>query len=329
MDKINSVLVDFDIKDDWEFLHGLRSTNEKWIVEKCVSNGTHKNFINNILRYLKYIFFPFKKFLKRKKYKNFIAWQQFYGIFLCFFLRFFHSHIDCNVIILNFIYKEKSGIKGKIYKKLIRYSLGAKQLRKIGVLSSYEINYYSDVFNIESKLFFFSHIGLDKKASFDIVKGDYWLSVGRSNRDYNFLLKCFEKLKDEKLIILSDTYKPKECPNNVEIIDNCFGKNYEKKIAESYAMIISLCDEPISSGQLVVNNAFVYNKPVIVTKNPGINDYVVNDDNGYLIDKTFESLSIAMSALKKTEIYDRIANSKIRYSEYEYGINVLKELEVE
>lgn len=322
-ENINALLIDFDASPDWKFFDGLNHSAKNWIIEKKESNWSQKKKINNFKRYYTYFVFSISKFFQIKKYKKIVAWQQFYGLFLCFFIKILRKKSDVQIILLTFIYKEKKGIIGKLYKFFIKTSLKCKNLKKVVVLSKYEIDYYAKKLGIPKDKFEFLKIGISKMPKFKIVKGDYFLSVGRSNRDYDFLVNSFRN-SAYKLIILSDTYKNNDLPKNIIINDNCFDDDFEKLLAQSFAIVISLNDEPISSGQLVVNYAYVYHKPVIVTNNPGIIDYVDDKVNGYVIEKKEKELFDAINQLKNEDTYTYISNNNKCSNEFDYGKNVEK-----
>ncbi len=315
--KNNAVLVDFEPNSNWDFFKGLNENND-WEIIKCVSNGRQSK-AQNIKRVLKYVFFPLKIFFKRKKFEYIVGWQQFYALFLCFYLRLFHCRKGPKVVVLTFIYKEKKGFKGKLYKKFIKYALGCKFLKKLVVLSSYEKEYYSSLFAVSIDKFAFCHIGANEEKKLIEQKGDYFVSAGRSNRDYDFLVNYFIKHQEHELYIISDRYKNKNITKNIHILDNCFNLEYEKMVANSFAVIISLYDEPISSGQLVALRAFKYKKPIIATNNSGITDYVLDNENGFIIEKQEESLDSAIKKLLDEQVYKRISNSHITFSNREYG----------
>lgn len=107
----NVILIDFPKIENWKFKESLnKKTNMKWEERESISNKKRKTILYNMVRYLKYFFFPFKIFLQRKDYKNIIAWQQFYGLLYAFYCRIFHSKKYNNLIVMTFIYKEKKGI---------------------------------------------------------------------------------------------------------------------------------------------------------------------------------------------------------------------------
>lgn len=322
MSNINLLVVDSSADEEWSFYKGLNLNNE-WILKNYVCNGTQKSKFKELKRYLTYYKVGKKLFKNNDKYSKVVAWQQFFGIFMCYFLSKKKKKSNCEIIILNFIFKEKKGFIGKKYKNFVFTALKCKNIKKIVVLSSSEIEYYSKVFNLPKDMFVFIPIGVDRNPKFESTTGDYFLSAGRSNRDYDFLVESFKKM-DGKLVIISDKYKNNNLPSNVTILDSCFGDDYEKMVANCYAMIVSLTDEPISSGQLVVNNAFMYKKPVIVTNNPGIIDYVDDKTEGYIIEKNFDELKEAIDNLKKKDNYKKMSDSIDMYSEYGYGEKVRK-----
>lgn len=286
---------------------------------KKVCNGSQKKKFSNIKRYFAYFSTALKLFNSRRKYERIIAWQQFFGIILCWLLKIFHSKSNVKITILTFIYKEKKGFFGKLYKRFVKKALTSKQLEYVIVLSSSEIDYYSNIFDIKKDLFRFIPIGIDKKPKYEIDDEGYFLSAGRSNRDYQFLINAFKEIPKSKLVIICDNLNCKQVPSNVIILNNCFGNEYEKYISKCHCMIISLCNEPVSSGQLVANNAMVYNKPIIATINSGITDYVIDKENGLIIEKNVNDLQNAIAYLSDSNNYNKIANSKIRFSEYDYG----------
>ena len=90
--KKNIILADCEKTELETLKKGIEEvTGEKFEIHSKVCNGK-RNFLYNIYRYLCYIFFPLKFFLKRKNYNLIICWQQFYAIFFAF---------DCNLSKVN------------------------------------------------------------------------------------------------------------------------------------------------------------------------------------------------------------------------------------
>jgi len=323
-DKHNILYVDFETNEAWPFFRPFRESG--WILKKKVCNLSQRNVFNSLKRYICYISIGFKSFCERRSVGKFVAWQQFFGLFYCYFLHIFHSKTETDIYILTFIYKKKSGLIGKMYHSFIVKALSVQQLKRVFVLSNYEVEYYSSLFKLDKSLFCAEKIGLDTKRLFEPEKGSFYLSAGRSNRDYVFLVEAFRSFPKRSLVIVCDTLKVDNLPDNITVLTNCFNEDYELLLSKSFAVILSLSDEPISCGQLVLNNAFNYGKPVIVTNNPGITDYIIDRHNGIVIGKNIEDLNDALNWLESSDNYQDISGKSKPYSELEYGHSVFNQI---
>ena len=99
------------------------STKDTWEIESYISNWGRTSLWKKIKRILVYFYAPLKVFFCRKKYENIIGWQQFYTLIYCFYCRIFHVKKRNNVYVLNFTYKKKNGIIGKIYYRFMKYRI--------------------------------------------------------------------------------------------------------------------------------------------------------------------------------------------------------------
>lgn len=66
-------------------------------VSVCVTNKLHGNRLKTSCRYFFYFLYAFVIFLRRNTHRYAIAWQQFFGINLAFFLRLFHCRKRMNL----------------------------------------------------------------------------------------------------------------------------------------------------------------------------------------------------------------------------------------
>ena len=81
-------------------------------------------------------------------------------------------------------------------------------------------------------------------------------------------------------------------------------------MARSHVVAIPLKDRNISSGQLVVLHAMSFGKPVICTKSDGIQDYVVDNTTGLLLDNAAPEWSEALKILyEDPDCYNKMSNS--------------------
>lgn len=175
----NIVLCDFDADGEWSFLKELKkTTGYDWKPRCCASN-----YYAKWKRILSYFAFPFSIFLRRQRISNVIAWQQFYGIFLAFYMHIFKVKKSCKITIMTFIYKPKKGLAGKLYLEFLKYAIVNEYVDHIICFSSHECDYYKDIFG---RKFEWCNVGIgDQIKRFEIandspIGGDiFWLLEGR------------------------------------------------------------------------------------------------------------------------------------------------------
>lgn len=320
--KNNVILVDWRSGQDWNFLKRLESaTSLKWFVlgvDACKKRSGKIDKLVNI--YAKYFVFPLKVFFIRNRYDRVLAWQQFFGIFLAFYCFLFKVKTYPKIYVLTFIYKEKKGVLKNIYFKFINNVIKSKYVYKLICFSLKERDYYIKEFNLSHDKIIYIPYGIEsienKEVFTKTTNNNYFLSVGRSNRDYDFLIKEFKDFNEE-LIILCDELETVKVAN-ITILNNVFENEYLEYLANCYAIIISLKDENISSGQLVFLRAMEFGKPIIITKNNAITDYLIDGYNSIVIEKNKNSLLESIFKLKNDkELYNRlILNGKKTFHDY-------------
>lgn len=318
----NVILVDNDVQNDWKFKEALeKSTNEMWEIYKVISNKNHGNKLQLFIRYIKYFMAPMIIFLKRKSYKRVLAWQQFYGLILAFYFRMFKVKKTPDITIMTFIYKPKKNVIGKVYENFIRYIITSGYIKKIIVFSKNEKQYYAKLFNVSDQMFEFVTLGYEDKTK--IIKKQnsemYFLSAGRSNRDYEFLMNAWKKEEKNILKIICDTVRIDES-NQIEVLNNCYDNEYFRQLSGSYAVIVPIRNEEISSGQLVIIQAMMYGKPVIVTENATVRDYVVDGQDGFIIAKNSKELKKAINKLLDKECYALMSKNARKHYEEKFSI---------
>ncbi len=256
-----------------------------------VCNGK-RNIIYNIYRYLCYIFYPLKFFLQRKKFSYIICWQQFYALFFAFYCRLFKVKKQNVLVVCNFTYKEKQGFVGNVYNKVMKYCVNNKYIDYIHIPSSNYAKKMSKEFNIPIEKFIVLPFGLDDtyekyKDSKSEYK-NYSLAIGRSNRDYDFLINVWKLMpSNEKLLIICDQYKNTEnLPKNIILRKDIVGELQYPYIINAKTMIIPLKDENICSGDTVLLTAMSYYKPIIITEPSTLAEmYIENKKNGFCLKK--------------------------------------------
>lgn len=317
-------MVDYDCPSQWKFVDGLsKSTNEPWEVKKLVSNTNHSGKFQNIIRYIKYFWFPFKVFLKRGGYKKVIGWQQFFGLILGFYCHLFHVKNAPDVYIMTFIYNRKSSKLGKIYENFIKYCITSDAIKRIIVFSKTEPKYYSEIFGVDESLFISIDLGIeDLSNKYEISDNGRYLSAGRSNRDYDFLIDNWNR--DRALDIICDTLNASET-EKIKIYTSIHNEEYFKMLSECHAVILSLKDVNISSGQLVILQAMMLNKPVICTENLTVANYIDSSSDGLIIKKDADSIEKALQYVEEhySELTKKAREKFVnKYTEYQMGLNI-------
>ena len=305
--KKNIIMVDFDAKEDWAFRRAVEETSDlPWEIRRIVSNRDHGSLTKNLIRYIKYFLAPLGIALCRDEYNKILAWQQFHGLILAFYIRLMHIKNAPEIYVMTFIYKPKKKL-GALYESFVRYAVGASCVKKIIVYSKAEKDHYSEIFKVPGDKFSCQLLGhKDNTAEVPSAEPEkYFLAAGRSNRDYDFLLKAWEK-RNEALHIVCDNLDAKET-DAVKILKDCYGQDFLRELARCYAVIIPLRDTHVSSGQLVLIKAMMYGKPVIVTENDTIRDYIEHGVNGLIIEKSESALFKAIEQVKEKEVYQKLS----------------------
>ena len=337
--KKNGLFIDRRPVEQWGFMQGLEEkTGEKWDIISYASNDRSSR-LKEVIRYCKYFYYAFIIFTHRNKYDKIVAWQQFYGILLAFYCRLFGVKKQFSLIVMTFIYKRKHGLLGNIYYSFMKFTLTGKYIDKIIVFSKNEVNYYFDLFPKSDKFIYIplgteyiTNVKIDEK----LEQQKYILSVGRSNRDYQFL---YDELKDSefRVKILSNTVNQSPT-DNIEIYTKVFDREMFHYLNNCFCVVIPLADTKISSGQLVALQAMQLGKPIIVTESEGIADYIIPGYNGVIIKKEKGSLITALQELYSNDnLYLTLSqNARFeydkKYSIRRFGNNVgdlIKNIEID
>lgn len=323
------ILADFKKREKWDFQTALeRETSKEWEVLTCQTNQYHGSKMKVLFRYFVYFLFSFRVFISRNRYEQIVAWQQFYGLLLAFFCRIFHVKAAPEIYVMTFIYKPKNAL----YHRFMRYIVTSHYITKLIVMSDGEKRYYAEMFNLSDDKFHCTRIGVTDRASdypLDANRKRYYLSVGRSNRDYTFLRNAWKKEYGE-LIIICDSYR-EEKKEGITVLRHCHGDEYLRYVSNCYAQIIPLDDENISSGGLSFLQAMMLSRPTIVTENKTVPDYIDSGRTGIIIKKTTAALAESIAYLEVESNYTAMCQAVrqeyiSKYSEDSLGIDISKVL---
>jgi glycosyltransferase involved in cell wall biosynthesis len=274
-----------------------------------------QNLFNRLFRiYPQYLLVPIRLMLMGRRHEMLIMWQQVYGIGLAILLRIFRVTNFPPLVILTFILtpKKRKGLR----LRLIRFALESPVVKRVVVFSAPELSLYKTLLPSVADKFrhtLYTAADVEKINQFPISDENYFLSAGRSNRDYDFLVEFFTANPQLNLVILSDQYSA-SVPKNIEIIANAFNDDYYKYISRCHAMLLPFNDPLASSGQLVFLHAIQFGKPVIATRSSCLDGYFIDEMHGYIIDKNSTDLSSKIAALNNKKTLDEIA----RFGVYDY-----------
>ena len=284
--KNNLFLVDMPVdKENWGVLKGLREkTGLLWTVkyrEGRLSVPTYKRMLN-------FLFFPLS--ILSRNTKTLVSWQQFYGIFYLFYNKLFKINKDVAVTIMTFIFKERGGLLGKLYKAFVSFSIDSPNLQNIVVFSRNEVQYYSLLFPKAHDKFKFVPLGMEYITGLSIDEQlreeKYIFTAGSSNRDYDFLISLLNNTDYKMKIACHGLHK--EHGGNIEILQNVHGDAMYRYLYNCEIVVIPLQNLEVSSGQLMLLQAMQMGKPIIVSNNKGVYDYIEDGKTGYIVDNRKE-----------------------------------------
>lgn len=293
----NIILADCEKEELTELAEGMRDVIGKpFHIKSNICNKWHGK-LAKVKRYLIYAWYPVKFVLGHSRYEYIIGWQQFFTLFFVCYCRLFHVKKNNIVVALNFTYKEKKGWAGSIYHRFMKYCVDNDYLDYIHVLSRNYARLCADSFHIPEDRFIVTPFGLPdtygRWKNSSVEYKDYCFAIGRSNRDFDFLVRAWRGLPEsEMLVIASDTYKPREkLPCNVIHRTDIGGDDQFPYIANCKMIIIPIDDAAICSGDTVLLKAMSYEKPVVVTAPSTLAEmYIEDGTDGILVEKREEAL---------------------------------------
>lgn len=315
--KKNIILTDFICHDeDFSFIQSLnRYDSTSWKSVGCNASGKEGGKSGKIYKWLIPVL---RVFLKRSSYNDILAWQQFMGLLLSAICRILNVKKTFNIYIMTFIYRARTGIKGKIFFNFIKYAVDSKYVDKIFVFSEIEVKNYSNIFKRSANKFTYIPLGIDKINNLHPVKQtDFILAAGRSNRDFNFLIESLADT-DYKILILSDIVNPDKSTSNIEIRNDIFTPEMFSYLKACKCVLIPLYDPKISAGQLFFLQAMQLGKPIIITESDSITTYIKDGHNGLIIKKEKEALLNSLNRLfSDIELYECLStNGKNDYEKF-------------
>lgn len=272
MEKKNIVLADCKAEEVQSFAKGLSSAGQYFEIRSHISNWKRTGKWSELKRYGMYFWVGFRYFLKRNTFDAIVGWQQFYALIFCFFCAVFHVAKKNTVIAANFTYKPKTGKLAGVYRWFMKKCLSDGYMDYLHVLSEEYADLISAEFDFPRKKMIVTPFGVNDRyewfsalpAPEGMTKDGYALAIGRSNRDYDFLIRAW-KTVEYPLVIISDTYGGDTDQQNINILRNVAGEESYPWIANCGLMVIPIADGSICSGDTVLLTAMSLERKIVVT----------------------------------------------------------------
>lgn len=253
-----------------------------------------------------YLLVPLKVVLgPRRDYL--IAWQQVYGLVLALIARAMPWRFSARICVLSFIVVPSKQIG--LARRIIEFALGSSSLSAAVCYNQAEVAHYRKVFPKAAHKIVLATLAEEVPdiERFEVRDDGYFVAAGRSNRDYEFLVRVFAGKPDFRLVIISDQFSSNEpLPGNVEVQGGTFGVDYFNMLAHARAVVMSFKDATISSGQLVFLHACQFGKPVLVTESSCLEGYVFHEQNGLVVSKDAVAFERGLELLADQEVYARL-----------------------
>ena len=336
----NIILCDCRADEVSSLSKALLNNGKTFSIKSHIANWKRTGAVSELKRYGKYFLVALKCFFKRKKYGTIIGWQQFYALIFAFYCSLFGVKKCNKILVLNFIYKEKKGKFAKLYFWFMKKCLSTGYVDYLHVLSKNYAEIVSETFNFPIDNIIVFPFGVnDPYDSFSklerpkIAPEDYILSIGRSNRDFDFLIKAWQGI-EYPLVVISDTYNGNNLGNNfVQIINNVAGSESYPWIANCDGMIIPIDDGTICSGDTVLLTALAMKKKVLITAPSTLAEmYIEDKQNGLLTHKDIDEFNGIVSDMVFTDKYDYLCDNArqsylTNFSRMSMGENIAKLLD--
>lgn len=259
-------------------------------IREHIANWKRTGKVSELKRYARYFGVAFHYFLRRNKIDAVVGWQQFYALIYCFYCSVFSVKKANTVVALNFTYKEKRGRMAKLYRWFMGKCLSNRYLDYIHVPSRDYAEAVHNEFSFPKEQIIVSNFGVndqyskmkDLEAPHGFRKDGYALSIGRSNRDFDFLIRAWSGI-DFPLVIISDTYKGRAKENNITILTDVAGEASYPWISNCGLMVIPIDDGTICSGDTVLLTAMSLQRKIIVTEPSTLAEMYIEDGKNAIL----------------------------------------------
>lgn len=290
MSKIDILLADCEEEEVASLAEGFARQGRILSVRSRIANWKRTGKASELKRYAVYFWVGFRYFFQRKRFGLVVGWQQFYALIFSFFCSLFHVSKENTVMALNFTYKEKRGRAAKLYRWFMGRCLDPAYMDYLHVLSESYADAVSREFFFPRERILVVPFGVnddyEKLSALPAPEGfekeGYALAIGRSNRDYDFLIQAWEPLA-YPLVILADTYRGSTSSAHITIRRDVAGEDSLPWIANCGLMVIPIDDGRVCSGDTVLLTAMSAARRILVTEPSALAEMYIKDGENALL----------------------------------------------
>lgn len=281
-----------DHKDNVKNLQALldkdHSANYEWKVWSC-KKGKDSGLMYRWYCYIKGALYAIKN---RKKYHAIFIWQQMVGYTLFELISIFRFKMP-QIVFYTFFNYYGGGIRGKYKKHMVRNAFRrskgliwpsvqmandvSKDFPQFAWKNNFALNPIMDVIAPNTPVI---------KELDDPYFHNGVFTAGKSERDFNIVIRAFRNTDIPVTIVCADDYVVTETniTSNIRVL-RFAAVNAEQYFAladQAFCILISVINEKSPCGQIIVAYAMENSKPIIATDCYGVKDYIVDNENGIL-----------------------------------------------
>lgn len=273
------ILVNWKEDGKWPLLHSLAELVRRVdYLQPLSSKATNSSTFTYVSKYLSEFYTPVMALLRKSEHDVVISWQMRIGVCYGILKRLFHRGKPPVHIIQDFhIDLTRTRRFYRLHVALLQWAVPG--IDYFCCTSAEEEEIYSRMFGIPRSRIMFLPL-VEAPRTFEEpshVRQDYIFSYGKSDRDFDTLVRAVAPL-NIKACILCKNYKPQvPVPRNVSIIRTYVSdREMIRWIASSRMVVLPLKDYRISAGQLSMLEVMALARPLIITENMATKEYAVH-----------------------------------------------------
>ena len=268
--------------------------------------------LGKFLRHLQYTRLAAYAVIHRKNYDLIFIWQQYVAVyyFLISIVYPFHRRLCCVYYI---IYRAKAGSLTSWAKRIVLTRMIHSSIIDKCIFLSQHDALYGDI-RQDKKIFLNTYT---EKSSFietrianqSIGVCSDFFSGGANNRDYRFLKRLAERMEGKRFSLAclpTDRDRILPIPCNMNVDCDAYGDAFEELILSAKAVVIPIEDPNVVSGQIVCLRAMQAAKPVFMTKNNFMGEWILDIANlpFFVMYDNLDGLVAVLGALTDEDLFE-------------------------